>query len=116
MNQVTRLCAPAFLGIALAVFLAPAVALAEIEVLESSAPEITTGTKLADDARVKVPEGASIRVLILSSGSTKTLKGPYEGIVAAYKDDRSWWERITGRDKDADAPIGATRGMRPPQQ
>ena len=71
--------------------------------------------KLADEARIKVPDGASIRVLILSSGSTKTLKGPYEGTVAAYKDDRSWWERITGRDKDSDAPIGATRGMRPPQ-
>ncbi len=34
MNQVTRLRAPSLLGIALAVFLAPAAALAEIEVLE----------------------------------------------------------------------------------
>ena len=116
MNQLTRLRAPGLLGIALAIFLAPAAALAEIEVLESSAPEIAAGAKLADEARVNVPEGASIRVLILSSGSTKTLKGPYEGTVAAYKDDRSWWERITGRDKDTDAPIGATRGMRPPPQ
>ena len=115
MNQVTRLRAPLLLSIALAVLLAPAAALAEIEVLESSAPEIAAGAKLADEARVKVPDGASIRVLILSSGSTKTLKGPYEGTVGAYKDDRSWWERITGRDKDSDAPIGATRGMRPQQ-
>lgn len=115
MNQVTRLRAPLLPSIALAVLLVPAAALAEIEVLESSAPEIAAGAKLADEARVKVPDGASIRVLILSSGSTKTLKGPYEGTVGAYKDDRSWWERITGRDKDSDAPIGATRGMRPQQ-
>lgn len=84
--------------------------------LESNAPEIAAGAKLSDDARVKVPDGTSIRVLILSSGSTKTLKGPYEGTVGAYKDDRSWWERITGRKKEEDAPIGATRGLRPPQQ
>ena len=103
------------LGIVLAVFLAPAAVRAEIEVLESSAPGITAGAKLPDEAQVKVPEGASIRVLVLSSGSTKTVKGPYQGTVGDYKDERSWWERITGREKDTDAPIGATRGMRPPQ-
>jgi hypothetical protein len=89
--------------------------MAEIEVLESSAPQLSVGAKIADETRVKLPDGTSIRVLILSSGTTKTLKGPYEGTVAAYKDDRTWWERITGRNKDDDAPIGATRGMRPPQ-
>lgn len=115
MKQITRHRVSGLLGIAFAVFLIPAAAFAEIEVLESSAPQIVAGAKLADDARVKVPDGASIRVLILSSGTTKTLKGPYEGTIAAYKDDRTWWERITGRNKVDDAPIGATRGMRPPQ-
>lgn len=115
MKQVTKRRAPGLLGMALAVFLAPTAALAESEVLESTAPQIAAGTKLADDARVKVPDGASIRVLILSSGTTKTLKGPYTGTVGGYKDDRSWWNRITGRNKDDDAPVGATRSMRPPQ-
>lgn len=114
MFQVRRFRA-GLLGIALAAFLAPAAAVAEIEVLESSAPGITAGAKLPDEAQVKIPEGASIRVLILSSGSTKTVRGPYQGTVGAYKDKRSWWERVTGREKDSDAPIGATRGMRPPQ-
>jgi hypothetical protein len=103
------------LGLAAALLLLPCVAMAEMEVLESSAPQIAVGAKIPDEARVKVPDGASIRVLVLNTGATKTLKGPYEGTVAGYKDDRSWWERITGRNKDDDAPIGATRGMRPPQ-
>jgi hypothetical protein len=116
MRLLTRFRKGAGVAIALAVLLAPAIAMAETEVLESSAPGLAVGDKLADNARVKVPDGASIRVLIQSSGTTKTLKGPYEGTIGAYKDDRSWWERITGRKKDDDAPIGATRGMRLPQQ
>ena len=115
MKQVMTVRA-GLMGIALAVFLAPAAAQAEIEVLESSSPGIAAGTKLSDEAPVNVPQGASIRVLILSSGSTKTVKGPYQGTVGDYKDNRNWWERITGREKDSDAPIGATRGMRPPAE
>ncbi len=99
-------------GLAAAVLLPVSAAQAESEVLESSVPGLSTGTKLDDNARVKMPDGATLRVLVLSSGSTKTLKGPYEGTIEAYKEDRSWWERITGRDKDSDAPIGATRGLR----
>jgi hypothetical protein len=49
---------------------------------------------------------------VLSSRTTKTLKGPYEGTIGDYKEDRSWWERITGRSNDSDAPIGATRGFK----
>jgi hypothetical protein len=115
MTNIRGLCAAGLLGLAMTVFLAPAVALAEIEVLESSVPDMAVGSKFGDDTRLKLPDGASLRVLVLSSGTTKTLKGPYEGTVGAYKDDRGWWERVTGRNKDDDAPIGATRGFKPAQ-
>lgn len=110
MKQVMMLCAAAALGLAAAV-LPSRPSNAASEVLESSVPSLAVGATIEDNARVVVPDGASLRVLIVSTGSTKTLTGPYEGTVEAYKDDRGWWERITGREKDSDAPIGATRGL-----
>ncbi|WP_088347157.1 MULTISPECIES: hypothetical protein [Rhodomicrobium] len=108
MKQVRQFCAIAILGAALPLGAAKAAS----EVLESSVPGLAVGAKLEDNARVKLPDGASLRVLVVSTGGTKTLKGPYEGTIEAYKEDRSWWERITGKGKDSDAPIGATRGFK----
>ncbi|MGB0086705.1 MAG: hypothetical protein WBP94_15210 [Rhodomicrobiaceae bacterium] len=102
----------AVLGLALAIAVPFSSASAETQVLESSVPEIAVGSTLKDHARVNIPDGGTVRVLIVSTGATKTLKGPYEGTIETYKDDRSWWERLMGRHKDTDAPIGATRGLR----
>ena len=113
MKQVTMIRTIAGLGFALTAALPLACAQAASEVLESSVPGLAAGAKLEDNARVTMPDGSSLRVLVVSSGSTKTLKGPYEGTIEAYKEDRSWWERVTGKGKDTDAPIGATRGLRP---
>jgi hypothetical protein len=100
------------IGLALALSAVGGPAWAEVEVLESSVPGMAVGSKFADETRLKLPDGAALRVLVLTSGTTKTLTGPYEGTVGAYKEDRSWWERMTGREKEGDAPIGATRGIR----
>lgn len=112
MKRVTINGTIASLGFVLAAALPLASAQAASEVLESTVPELAVGAKLDDNARVRLPDGSSLRVLVVSSGSTKTLKGPYEGTIEAYKEDRSWWERITGKSKDSDAPIGATRGLK----
>lgn len=89
-------------------------AAAESEVLESDVTEYPVGTKIEDETRITMPDDSKMRVLIVTTGSTKTLQGPYEGTIPSYKEERSWWERITGRSKDSDAPIGATRGLLPP--
>lgn len=89
-------------------------ALADSEVLESDVTDYPVGTKIDDETRIVMPDESKIRVLIVTTGSTKTLQGPYEGTIPNYREERSWWERITGRGKDSDAPIGATRGLLPP--
>jgi hypothetical protein len=115
MGMKTKIDArTAALGLILAATIPLSSAFAETQVLESSVPDIGVGTTFKDNQRIKIPDGGTVRVLIVSTGATKTLKGPYEGAVETYKDDRSWWERLMGRKKDNDAPVGATRGMRPP--
>lgn len=91
-------------------------AMAENEVLESDIADYPVGTKIEDETRIVLPDDSKMRILIVTTGSTKTLQGPYEGTIPNYKEERSWWERITGRSKRTDAPIGATRGLvRPPE-
>src|SRR5262245_57111314 len=115
MKQVVKTCMASGLGLALTILLPFSVARAEMEVLQSTVPELAVGSKLADNQQVKLPEGATLRVLITSSGTTKTLKGPYNGTIEAYEEKRSWWDRLTGRGNHEDPPIGATRGLRQPQ-
>ncbi len=117
MKQQTCRAMAAILMLALFASAPLAQAMAESEVLESNVEAISVGAKIGDETRVVIPEDGRLRVLIVSSGTTKTLQGPYEGTIPNYKEERSWWERITGRGKDSDAPIGATRGLvRPPEQ
>lgn len=115
MKLVIKACTACALGLAVAVALPFGAAWAESEVLQSSVPQLAVGTKLGDNARVDIPDGGSLRVLIVTSGTTKTLKGPYQGTVESYEEKRSWMDRLLGRDQDQDPPIGATRGLRPPK-
>lgn len=111
MKRFVKACIAGIMGLALTVLLQLGFALAETQVLESDVPDLPVGAKIADEIRINIPEGKTLRVLIESEGETKTLQGPYEGTVANYKDDLSWWERLMGRRKNTDAPIGATRGL-----
>lgn len=113
MKRVANPLAGAVLAVLLTVLLPAGQARAESEILESDAQALPVGTKIADDQRIVIPEGKKLRVLLAASGNTKTLRGPYEGTVGDYKEDLTWWERITGRNKEPDAPIGATRGLKP---
>ena len=115
MKRTIKACLAGALGLAGAIALPPGAARADSEVLQSSVPQIAVGTKLGDNAQVDIPEGATLRVLIVTSGTTKTLKGPYQGTVESYEEKRSWMDRLLGRGQDQDPPIGATRGLRPPK-
>ena len=113
MKRNTNIWAAALLTLSLAVIVPAVPASADTEILESDVQEFPVGTKLTDDQRITIPDDKKLRVLLTSTGNTKTLKGPYEGTVGDYKEDAGWWEKITGRSKESDAPIGATRGLKP---
>lgn len=102
----------AVLLLALATGLFTPSAKAEMEVLESSVSGIQTGSKLPDDAMLKLPENATLR-LQLADGNTMTLQGPYEGTAGDYKPQKAgWWQRLFGGDKDkSNSTIGASRGL-----
>lgn len=102
-------------GLTVALLLTAQAARADTEILESTAPELKVGATFKDDARLKIPDGATVRVYVTSENGdsvTKTLKGPFEGRVGDYKEERSWWDSLTGRDPDADLPMGSTRGLK----
>ncbi|MEJ2124232.1 MAG: hypothetical protein P8Y67_10000 [Alphaproteobacteria bacterium] len=116
MRQKIKKGAVSLAAFGMAIFLLAQPALAEMEVLESSAPQISVGDKLADDAQLDLPKGAKLRLLLTTTGETKTLKGPYKGEVANYKEKRNWWERLFGKKRDPEPPMGAVRGaVAPPK-
>jgi hypothetical protein len=102
-------------GLALALFLPVSAARAEMEVLESSAPGIEVGSTLNDRTRLKLPEGSTVRLLVKTSGgsSTKTLKGPYDGTAANYRERRRWFHRLTRRKNEQDPPMAAHQDEAP---
>lgn len=51
---------------------------AEVIVVGSSAPQLKSGQILSNTARISIPGGASI-VVVLPSGATRTINGPFEG-------------------------------------
>jgi hypothetical protein len=93
-------------------------ALAEIEVTESTAPAIKTGTTLPDDAQFNVPDGATVSLMKKPGNTPFVIKGPYQGTLAGYlQKNRSWWRRMLGKDGEGTkqgAPTGGTRGIKLP--
>lgn len=114
MKQISNLLMAQIFACAVVLAASAIPAMADSEVLESDVTDYPVGTKIEDKTRIVMPDDSKIRVLIVTTGSTKTLQGPYEGTIPNYKDERSWWERITGRSRHNDAPIGATRGLLQP--
>jgi hypothetical protein len=56
-------------------------ACADLHVIESTAPSIKVGSQLADRDSITIPAGGQIRV-VLPSGKTQTIRGPFTGTVA----------------------------------
>jgi hypothetical protein len=115
MRQIIKGGAASLAILGLVVFLLAQPALAEMEVMESSVPGMSVGDKLPDDASLDLPKGAMLRLLLTNEGATKTLKGPYKGKVADYKEKLNWWDRLTGKKKDPEPPMGAVRGYIAPK-
>lgn len=90
---------------------------ADFQVIDSSLPDISQGTVLEDDSTVKLPEGATLKLLKTPEGSTHELEGPYEGPITDYeaKPDCSFWQRLMGNCPESSSPIGI-RSMEPPPQ
>jgi hypothetical protein len=89
-------------------------ALADIEVISSTVPGLSAGTKLPDNAEIDVGKGEVIHVM--KAGKTYEIAGPYKGTVDQYTRDCPWWRDMLGKcDKqppvDEGATPGATRGM-----
>ena len=112
MEKVMKFAAT---GLALTLLLFAQPALADMDVVESSVPGIKEGTTLKDDARLKIPERAIVRVLVKTptGNTTMTLRGPYEGTVGNYTDDTTWWDRLFGNGTDKDPPMATTRDITP---
>jgi hypothetical protein len=102
---------------ALMALAAPAVA--EISILESTAPGLKSGARLPDGASVDIPAGKSLRVL-LPSGQTKSINGPFHGRIlgpdadnaAARAFERA--EDIAKTGGGSQKIPGAMRSARPP--
>ena len=83
------------LAVLLALAASPSPTLAQIYVIESTAPEIKVGVQLALADKVSIPSGASIRA-VLPSGKTQTVKGPYSGSVADLTKGQEVNEGVVG--------------------
>jgi hypothetical protein len=117
MSKASKWGSIGLTGLTVALLLAAQPARADTEILDSTVPALKIGAVLKDDTRITIPDGATVRVMVTSESGviTKTLKGPYEGRVADYKEERSWWERLTGKTKDPEPSMGTTRGLKAPQ-
>lgn len=90
---------------------------ADLHVIESTAPAIRVGSRYADHETITIPAGAQIRV-VLPSGKTQTLKGPYKGTVADLAKGQpqnegvmAWLREFLKTGGATEATPGATRGI-----
>ena len=95
-------------------------AAAQLYVLESTAPAVRVGSQLGDSDAIAIPAGAHIRV-VLPSGKTQTIKGPYSGQVADLAKGQpinegvsAWIKNILRTGGATEATPGATRSIARP--
>ena len=86
---------------------------ADLEVIESNAKNIDLGSVYSDNDPLNVPKDSEIKLLHTPSNKTFVIKGPFRGQFKDYKGpDLSLWEKMFGTKKDAEPPVGGTRGIR----
>jgi hypothetical protein len=93
-----------------------------IYVLESTADTVKVGTGYAMGDHIIIPAGASIRV-VMPSGKTQTIKGPYSGPVADLTKGQqvndgviTWIKNLMQTGGSQERTPGATRTMRAPDR
>ena len=94
-------------------------ALADVIVLQSSAPSLASGQTIKGAGKIVVPSGKSA-VLMLPNGSTKTVAGPFEGtadsLTKGLDRNAALIDSVTNFIKTGGATtsnVGATRGLGP---
>ena len=90
---------------------------ADLHVIESTAAAIKARSQLADSDTLTIPAGAYIRV-VLPSGKTQTIKGPYKGTVAELARGQprnegvlAWLREFLNTGGATEATPGATRSI-----
>jgi hypothetical protein len=114
-----RLAPPYLLALAAVLVAATAglsPARADLHVIESTAPAIKVGSQLDRDA-ITIPAGTQIRV-VLPSGKTQTVKGPFTGTVAELAKGQprnegvlAWLRDFLKTGGATEATPGATRSI-----
>lgn len=92
----------------------------QVYVIESTTAAVKVGTAFALDDRITVPAGASIRI-VLPSGKTQTIKGPYSDAVAGLAKSQktndgvmAWIKTLMQTGGSNERTPGATRSARVP--
>ena len=100
-----------------AVLVAATAARADLHVIESGVAAIKVGSLLADRDSITIPAGAQIRV-VLPSGKTQTVRGPFTGTVAELAKGQprnegvlTWLEDFLKTGGATEATPGATRSI-----
>jgi len=107
------------MGLALGL-LASGPVLAEIIILDSNTSAYKSGQIMSDNSRLKIPSGKTVQ-LILPSGATKTLKGPFDGnlssIAKSEGSNSGLFKRlleVVKKSKKDDTGFGAVRRVGSP--
>lgn len=100
-----------------AVFVAATAARADLHVIESGVAAIKVGSQLADRDSITIPAGAQIRV-VLPSGKTQTVRGPFTGTIAELAKGQprnegvlTWLKDFLKTGGATEATPGATRSI-----
>ena len=100
-----------------AVLVAATAARADLHVIESGVAAIKVGSLLADRDSITIPAGAQIRV-VLPSGKTQTVRGPFTGTVAELAKGQprnegvlTWLKDFLKTGGATEATPGATRSI-----
>ena len=90
---------------------------ADLHVIESTVPAIAAGRQLSDHDTITVPAGTHIRV-VLPSGKTQTVKGPFTGKVADLSKGQprnegvlAWLKGLLDTGGATETTAGATRSI-----
>jgi hypothetical protein len=90
---------------------------ADMHVIESTVPAIAAGRQLADHETITLPAGTHVRV-VLPSGKTQTVKGPFAGKVAELTKGQprnegvlAWLKGLLDTGGATETTAGATRSI-----
>jgi len=92
---------------------------AQVIVINSSVPKLKTGQMLPNSAVVSIPQGGTV-MFVLSSGATRTVKGPYKGKISELTKGTNSNSALFNAVKEyvktggsSTSSVGAMRSIRP---